>query len=214
MKEDGRIQFLTYIPAKPPEGMIRARLGYRKHFTVLDCDQQRKLEDGIQEGLLLCEPKGAFGRFWITERSKNLVRLEQDTVFESRNLARLLGGSDEVVLMASTVGSPIVERIAKEVDHGDAAFGLILDAVASETADAGLDWMMEFLNKMLRKEGKKLTKHRYSPGYGDLPLLNQRLIYSLLNLERLELKLTDQCMLIPEKSVLAVAGIEGVVSHE
>lgn len=74
--------------------------------------------------------------------------------------------------------------------------------------------MMEFLNKMLRKEGKKLTKHRYSPGYGDLPLLNQRLIYSLLNLERLELKLTDQCMLIPEKSVLAVAGIEGVVSHE
>ena len=83
-----------------------------------------------------------------------------------------------------------------------------------ETADAGLDWLMDFINKMLRKEGKKLTEQRFSPGYGDLPLANQRLIYDLLKLERLGLKLTEKCMLIPEKSVLAIAGVEGVEIYE
>ena len=34
--------------------------------------------------------------------------------------------------MAATVGPAIVERIAQEVTRGDAALGVILDAVASE----------------------------------------------------------------------------------
>lgn len=214
MNDKGQIQFLTHIPAVPPRAMILARLGYRKHATVFDLDQRQKLDKGIREGLLLCETRGAFGRFKVVERNETEVCLAPDVTFTSRSLARLLSYSDEVILMVATVGPAIVERIAQEVTHGDAALGVILDAVASETADAGLDWLMDFINKMLRKEGKKLTEQRFSPGYGDLPLANQRLIYDLLKLERLGLKLTEKCMLIPEKSVLAIAGVEGVEIYE
>ena len=72
---------------------------------------------------------------------------------------------------------------------------------------------MDFINKMLRKEGKKLTEQG-SAGLWRSPLANQRLIYDLLKLERLGLKLTEKCMLIPEKSVLAIAGVEGVEIYE
>ena len=33
-----------------------------------------------------------------------------------------------------------------------------------------LDWIMQFLGKMLAREGKRLDRHRFSPGFGDLPL--------------------------------------------
>ena len=44
--------------------------------------------------------------------------------------------------------------------------------------------MVEFINKEIRREGKNLPK-RYSPGYGDLLLTNQKIIYDILNLKNL-----------------------------
>jgi len=104
--------------------------------------------------------------------------------------------------MASTVGKEIVDRIVDEINNNNASFGVVLDAVASETADAALDWMVDFINKMIRREGKKLTKMRYSPGYGDLPLSNQKLIYDVLNLERLESALLKGLCLCPKNRSL------------
>jgi cobalamin-dependent methionine synthase I len=68
--------------------------------------------------------------------------------------------------------------------------------------------MMAFLNRMLAREGRKTTKHRYSPGYGDLSLRHQKIIFDLLDLQRLDLTITPDYILIPEKSVVAIAGIE------
>lgn len=70
--------------------------------------------------------------------------------------------------------------------------------------------MVEFINKEIRREGKKLTQKRYSPGYGDLLLTNQKIIYDILNLKKLRIELTESYMLVPEKSVIAIAGIEGI----
>jgi cobalamin-dependent methionine synthase I len=78
--------------------------------------------------------------------------------------------------------------------------------VASETADAGLDWIQAFLNSQMAKQGRKLTT-RYSPGYGDLDLSAQKVIYDALKLEKIGISITDRYLLIPEKSVLAIAGI-------
>ncbi|HBF33507.1 TPA: methionine synthase, partial [Candidatus Sumerlaeota bacterium] len=74
--------------------------------------------------------------------------------------------------------------------------------------DAGLDWLEEFVEKLLAREGRCLTRRRYSPGYGDLALSNQKIIYDALGLQKFGLELTERFLLIPEKSVLAIAGVE------
>ncbi|GAE90388.1 vitamin B12 dependent-methionine synthase activation domain-containing protein [Acetivibrio straminisolvens] len=204
------LKFFEHIPAVPDNGMILTRLGYRKTTTVLDDDYRKSLMENINKGLMLCNTKGVFGTFKIAKRDEESVELDNGVVLKSRSLSKLLSSSMDVVLMASTVGKEIVDRIVDEVNNKDAAFGVILDAVASETADAALDWMVDFINKMIRREGKKLTKMRYSPGYGDLPLSNQKLIFDVLNLERLGISITERFMLVPEKSVIAIAGVEGV----
>ena len=210
MNDSGKIRCFDYIPSKPSEGMILTRLGYRKTTTVFSDEYKEKLNRIINEGILLCNTKGIFGRYGIVEKSENHIMLENGLVFESSGLAKLLSKSIEVVLMASTVGSEITDKIHSEVESGDASLGVILDGVASETADAALDWMVEFINKLIRREGKSLTRTRYSPGYGDLPLSNQKKIFDTLGLEKLRIGITERYMLIPEKSVIAIAGIEGI----
>ena len=210
VKDINKIRCFEYIPSSPSEGMILTRLGYRKTTTVFSEEYKQKLNKIIQEGILMCNTKGIFGRYSIIEKSDKHIKLENELVFEGTGLAKLLSNSTEVVLMASTVGSDITDRIHSEVESGDASFGVILDAVASETADAALDWMVDFINKLIRREGKNLTRMRYSPGYGDLPLLNQKKIYDTLGLDKLKIGITERYMLVPEKSVIAIAGIEGI----
>lgn len=214
MESYSKIINFENIPARPNRNFVLARLGYKKNFTQIDPAIQEKLEQAFKDGNFLCRSKGAAGRFLITERREDSVTIETGLVFESKYLARFLENCGELVLLAATVGKEVVERIGFEVEQGDVAYGAILDAVASETADAGLDWIMEFMNKILRREAKKITEHRFSPGYGDLNLVYQKAIFDLLDLGKLDLELTEKQILIPEKSVIAIAGIERIEVDE
>jgi hypothetical protein len=204
----GRIKYLENIPAVPKREMILSRLGYRKGVTVLNTGDLSLIEEGIKQGRALCKPAGAYMLAPVASRSDSTVTLGNGLSLESRSLSRLLENSREVVLMASTVGREVTERVFDEVEKGDAAKGLIIDSVASQTADAALDWIVHFLGKMLAREGRKLTRHRYSPGFGDLPLNCQKDIFEALQLGRLDMALTERFMLMPEKSVIAIAGVE------
>jgi len=56
--------------------------------------------------------------------------------------------------------------------------------------------------------GYDLLPTRFSPGYGDMPLSFQRVLFTQLDAGRLGVALTDGNMLSPEKSVLAVCGVK------
>jgi hypothetical protein len=170
------------------------------------------MDEAINLGLALCRNQGAIGRFTITDRSTDSISLPDGNCFEDKQLARLLLHSDEVLLMAGTTGPEITMTISREMEKGNASRAVVLDAAASCSTDMILDWLMETFNKMIRKEGRKLTRRRFSPGFSDLSLNNQAVIFRLLGLERLNLHLTDSMMLVPEKSVLAIAGIERITN--
>ncbi len=202
------------IPAIPKKDWILRRMKYRKNTTTLSSEDQKMIDLGIQKGLSLCHLTGIFGRFPIYNKKEGYVELKDGIRLESQSLSKLLRNSEEVVLMASTVGEEVVDQVSNEIKHGNAAIGVVMDATASETADVGLDWIMNYINTVIRREGKRLTKHRYSPGYGDLPLENQEIIYKLLELDKMDISITEKYMLVPEKSVLAIAGIERNESDE
>lgn len=203
-----RINYFEHIPSIPNIDMVLTRIGYKKGVTVIGQQSKELLDEGLRLGKLLSNVKGAYGRFKISCTDTLGIKLDNDTVFESESLSKLLGNSSEVVLMSCTAGREIVEKISFEIKNGNAALGIILDSVASQTADGGLSWIMNFLNKLLAREGKKLTRHRYSPGFGDLSLSYQKTIFDILNLEKLGMEVTGSCMLVPEKSVIAITGIE------
>lgn len=208
---DYDVKYLEYIPVRPQTNLILHRLGYRKGITALREKDRRFIDAAVKEALLFCHPRGAYSRSSIHRRSRDRVVLANGVTLAGEKLARFLAQSSEAVLMAATVGKEISDRIAAMTRHGDAAAGLVFDAVASQSADAALDWMMDLLNKTIQAKGKALTRRRYSPGYGDLTLEHQKVIYELLALKKIGIAITENFMLEPEKSVIAIAGIE--VSH-
>ncbi len=215
-KNNLKISYIKNFKAFPDEERVLVRLGYRKGVTEFDDRQIKIVREGLEEGTSLCRLEGAYAFVRMTGVSNDGnsapaaegIKLENGLVLKSTGLARLLGGSCEVLFMAATVGYEIADRIDLEMREGNPAKALILDSVASQTADAALDSMMILIGGLLAPSGRKLTKRRYSPGYGDLPLEWQKTIFDMLMLEKLNLKITDKFMLIPEKSVIAIAGVE------
>jgi len=66
---------------------------------------------------------------------------------------------------------------------------------------------MGLFNRLLARENARLTKARFSAGYGDFLLENQKMMYDMLKLDRIGVTINENCILMPEKSVTAVVGI-------
>ena len=206
--QSNEVKYIRQIPINPDINMVLSRLGYRKNVTVLDEGSSEFIEKALNEAAKLCSISAAYAIFRVISRNDEFVELQQQIAFQSSGLAGLLKNSTYAVLMSSTAGSEVMEAIDSEIKKGNAAKALIIDSYASQAADKGLDWLKVFLNRMLLRTGMKLTKHRFSPGYGDLEIYYQKIIYEVLKLDRLNISITEKYMLVPEKSVIAIAGIE------
>jgi hypothetical protein len=190
-----------------PRKSIYRRLGYRRDATQISSRQTTEIENYMEEARSLISLKGTVLRLPICEISPTRVVLGKEVVFESRHLARFLDRCREVALLGATAGSAIMAAIADDAAGSNVTKAVVMDATASEMTDAALDWMMSYLRQSLRRENKMPLPRRYSAGYGDFALENQKTIYRLLQLDRFGVSLTESCLLIPEKSVTALTGI-------
>jgi hypothetical protein len=201
--------FFHSIKIATPRDAIYTRLGYKKGMTQIDSALSDEIERYIDEALSLMDLRGSALILTIEDRSETEIHLEGGVLLESVSLAWMLVGSAEVLIMAATAGERIMSAITADVVGANVTRGVVLDAAASEVVDAALDWIMAYYNQTLLRQRKTLTKRRFSAGYGDFALENQRLIYNLLMLERIGVSITGSCILVPEKSVSALAGIRG-----
>lgn len=164
----------------------------------------------IKDNLLNCELKGCYLRTKIKDRGADYVELESGVRWKSRKLSAFLENSDEIFLVALTAGEELTKRRDQLIAAESAFEPVIIDALGSEMAEAAADWIHQYLGRGLLRMGLKCSRLRYSPGYGDFELSNQKSFFSLLNLERLGLTLSDSYLITPEKSITAVIGIEKI----
>ena len=121
--------------------------------------------------------------------------------FESSALAR------EAFFLAATLGAEADRRLRRF-----SALDLPRAAVWQAGCAAYLEEYLGGMEDGLRREAPGLyLRPRFSPGYGDLDISHQRAMFDLLELEkRLGLSLTQTHMMLPEKSVTAIAGLSDV----
>ena len=190
-----------------PKAAIYSRLGYRKNHTQIPGQHLKRIELYIDQALDLIELKGSALVLSVADIDDKTVRLGKGIVFESAHLARMMTGCREILLMGATAGDRIMKEILSDAAADNLSRGVVLDATASEMTDEALDWIAGYVNQGLRRNAKKLTERRYSAGYGDLALENQKIIYDLLMMEELGVRITESYLLVPEKSVTAIAGV-------
>jgi len=201
------VLFFESISIPIPYREIYRRLGFTSGVTKISPPQREEMQRHIKDAASLIQLKGVGLRVPIQEIKGSEVSLVEGLVFESQHLARFLRNCSQIVLMAATAGTGILDAIEKDIEGSNVTHGVVLDATASEMVDASLDWIMDYFNRTLLRENRRLLRKRYSAGYGDLPLETQKTMYQLLQLDRIGVQITESCILVPEKSVTAITGI-------
>ncbi len=201
-------QVFQHLQVPFQKSLIYTRLGYEKTKTVLEPDHRKQIEKWILEAQSLCDITAVYRIIPIRLVESAVVKLAEGIEFSSKSLARLLANSVVAILMAATSGSKITDEISRLQQAGEMSKALVYDATASEITDAVLDWLAAFIKKPLTRQGQSLTYMRFSPGYGDLGLENQKTMVQVLELEKYGVELTESCQLVPEKTVTAIMGIE------
>jgi hypothetical protein len=201
--------FLEKISIDPPREKIFQRLGYKKRTTEISTIQQKETDLFIKEAFSLISLKGMLLRLTINLNDGEKIILAGDLTFHSKKLSVFLRDCKEIVLMGATAGNTIMEAIKEKTRQDDLAAAVVFDATASETTDAALAWIMNYFNQILRRESKTLLPRRFSAGYADFNLENQRTIYEILQMVKIGVTINSNFILLPEKSVTAISGICG-----
>ena len=127
---------------------------------------------------------------------------------ESKNLARNFSGCNKAIVFAATIGVGI-DRLISKYSRLSPTKALCFQAIGAERVEALCDEFCEKMKSEYEKNGERL-KPRFSPGYGDLPLETQKMIFALLDCpKRIGVTLGDTLLMSPSKSVTAFVGITG-----
>ena len=130
------------------------------------------------------------------------VTLDSGVRFNSRDLAAHLKGCQEALLLAATLGSR-VDAAIRRLALGSVAEGAAAQAVAAALNESYCDEVQAQFDT-----GGLAQRPRFSPGYGDWDLAEQKLLFPVLNCAKLiGLTLTEGCMMAPSKSVTAIIGL-------
>ncbi|MCQ2983172.1 MAG: hypothetical protein MJ178_10505 [Treponemataceae bacterium] len=130
---------------------------------------------------------------------------DSETVIASANLAFNLRGCSRVVLFAATIGAP-VDAAIRRATASDPVKASIYQATAAMFVESFVDLFNDFIREQTEADGGT-NPARFSPGFGDCSLENQKLFFSLLNCSKIGLTLMDTLIMAPEKSVTAFIGI-------
>ena len=129
---------------------------------------------------------------------------ENDYLLAGQDLRKLLRESTDLVLFAATLGTE-VELLLRRAQLRDMAEAVILDACADCAIENVCD---NFCGDLAAQVAPAHLTDRFSPGYGDLPLEHQRVLFDALNVtRRIGVTLTESGLMLPQKSVTAILGI-------
>ena len=121
-----------------------------------------------------------------------------------KSVRKHIEGCSKAVLMAVTLSAE-ADKLIRRAAISNMAESLAIDCLCSAAVEQACDIAeKEIFSEIVAP----YRTWRFSPGYGDLPLDIQRDFLLFLNAQRrIGLTVTDNCLLIPSKSVTAIIGV-------
>ena len=154
----------------------------------------------------LARPRSCFTVYEIKLHESFVELKDTKIVFRGRDIADHLKGAVSCAVMAVTLGVD-VEREIMALEYKSVTQALIFNSACTALVESAADACQREIALEAEKRGLEINS-RYSPGYGDFPLEQQRDMLALTGAERaLGLTLTDGGMMVPRKSVTAVVGL-------
>ena len=194
------------IKVKIPREDVLRLLKYNKEFAILDQKIGDFIDRLVEEGKRLAEPKAIYRDFWVKGSKEHAIILEGANFdLLGKNIAHHLWKAEGVTLFLVTIGPKLEKRIQEFTKDGSMSNAAILDTVGSVAVESAVNYVNELITTNARKSGYKTIK-RFSPGYGDWQLKEQKGLFKVLNAKQAGVALSGGYQMQPQKSVSGVIG--------
>lgn len=181
-------------------------MGAKQGWRVSPASQRRI--DLLQEDIeTLLSPQLSYRILKLDHVRSGRIYLADGTCFKSLKLAKAISNAETVCCFLATVGPAIdmeIQRLMKRRRYADA---YTLDAMGSMSVENVVD---QFYQRMAQQQSEKqgAVTMRFSPGYCDWPIQQQRQLFKIFNKTDMpEVVLSDSCLMSPCKSVSGLFGL-------
>ena len=177
-----------------------AGLSRTKNFS------EQSIIDACDEALLLLNVRGIW-KIYDYDAENFIVKSTPPFKLVGKSITRHLCNCEKVICMAVTVGEEIENEVTKKFGAGNYVESVLLDAAATAAVEQAADSLERAISPQFAKDGFNF-KSRFSPGYGDWALENQKNFFAITGASEIGMSLTSALMLMPRKSVTAIIGLE------
>jgi hypothetical protein len=146
----------------------------------------------------LLEPAALYGTLPVIGFEHRCITFEGGT-FEGELVARAMAGASEINLALCTIGPKLDERVV-ELMGTNAMQALALEGAGTAAIRVVSNAVAERVTAALESRGLKAGM-KAQPGQEGWPIEQQRLFFSLIPAEQINVQLTDSCLMLPRKSV-------------
>ena len=134
------------------------------------------------------------------------VVIDGSVAFQSEVIARLMEQCEKVALFALTIGNHLEELVSHLAEAGVIVQATVLDAIGSGAAEKVADFVQKSIGEVARAQGL-CTSQRFSPGYCDWDVSQQKMVFQAMNGDFAGIRLTKECLMLPQKSISGIIGI-------
>ena len=136
----------------------------------------------------------------------SIAFIEDSIIFQSQVIAQLLEHCHQVAIFLVTIGKYLEETTAQLAKDGLILQATVLDAIGSGAVGKVADFVQDGIKEIAEAQGL-VTSRRFSPGYCDWNIGQQRMLFYALTGNTLGIRLTGECLMIPQKSISGIIGI-------
>jgi hypothetical protein len=198
---------MTIQPRLQTEDLVTLLGGTKGHRLSKSLNRRVKSLKSRVRGLL--NPRLYYRTAKLTTHSKGTVLLNNEIVFKSRKLSKTLKDSKESVCFVGTIGTGVEREINRLMRRNSLADAYIVDVLGSVAVENMVEQFQNHMDSKYRKRDKSVTL-RFSPGYCDWPITEQKKLFRVFDRREIEVDLLDSCLMCPRKSI---SGIFGVASN-
>lgn len=134
------------------------------------------------------------------------IFLEDSITFESEVIAQLLRQCDKAAIFVATIGSLLEEMVGQLADDGLMLQATVLDAIGSVAIESVANFVQGRVGEIAHAHELCISR-RFSPGYCDWDIGQQRTVFRTMKESYAGVRLTEGCLMLPQKSISGVIGI-------
>jgi len=136
----------------------------------------------------------------------SIAFIEDSIIFKSQVVAQLLEHCHQVAVFLVTIGKYLEETAHRLARDGLILNATVLDAIGSSAVEKLANFVQDRIKEAAAAQGLVISQ-RFSPGYCDWDIGQQRMLFWALTGNTLGIHLTGECLMIPQKSISGIIGI-------